>query len=69
MRAFGRSFWVRLAVYILLIVAGTFAAVEGMLAVQDWMNKRYTQQVLGEMHCCDDEEEKQPYSNLGGGKR
>lgn len=67
MRSWGRSFWVRLAIYILLIAAGTFAAVEGMLAVQDWMNKRYTQQVLEETHCCE-EEEPSP-SNLRGGEK
>lgn len=67
MRSFGHSLWVRLIVYILLIAAGTFVAVEGMLAVQDWMNMRYTQQVLGEMHCCEEEEPLQ--SNLGGGGR
>ncbi|MFN3420505.1 MAG: hypothetical protein ACK40X_02100 [Armatimonadota bacterium] len=70
MRSFGRSLWVRLIVYILLIAAGTFAAVEGMLAVQDWMNMRYTQQVLEEAHCCGEEEPS--HSNLGdlrGGRR
>jgi len=56
--SFKQTLWFRLLVYILLIFAGTFAVIEGMLAVQDWMNMRYTQQVLKEIGCC--EEEKQP---------
>ncbi len=54
MKASNPPLWLRLLVYALLIGAGTFAAVEGMLTIQDWMNWRYTMQVRQEVHCCDE---------------